>query len=137
MTATLKALQRIIVRLLLILLYLILFRWLTDIIALIRDLLEFKARGKHLEDDRRGRPLHCTPRCAVVPPSVYKRADPLIYSQQYLMEQGLAVTWDNPDIQLFENGVPVSSNTLKPNTKYEIDATIYNNSLDAPAVGMP
>ena len=53
------------------------------------------------------------------------------------MEQGLAVTWDNPDIQLFENGTPVPSSSLKADTDYEIVATIYNNSTDAPAVGMP
>ena len=34
--------------------------------------------------------------CIQLPPDVYKRADPLIYSQYYLMAQGLAVTWDNP-----------------------------------------
>jgi hypothetical protein len=128
---------RLPLRLLLMLLYLLLFRWVRDFLDIIRRLLAKKRRNKDLRDDRRGRPLHCRPRCAVVPPVVYRRADPLIYSQQYLMEQGLAVTWNNPDIQLFENGVPVSSSALKPGTTYEIDATIWNNSLDAPAVGMP
>ena len=52
-------------------------------------------------------------------------------------EQGLAVTWNNPDIQLYENGVAVSSSSLKPNADYVIDATIYNNSTEAPAVGLP
>ena len=33
----------------------------------------------------------------MIRPDVYRRADPMIYSQFYLMEQGLAVTWDNPD----------------------------------------
>ena len=137
MSPLLKALVRLPLRLLLIVLYILLFRWVRDFIDIIRRLLEKKRRNKGLRDDRRGRPLHCRPRCAVVPPVVFRRADPLIYSQQYLMEQGLAVTWNNPDIQLFENGVPVSSSALKPGTKYEIDATIWNNSLDAPAVGMP
>jgi hypothetical protein len=72
-----------------------------------------------------------------VRPEVYKRADPLIYSQFYLMEQGLAVTWDNPDIQLFENGVPVPSASLKTDTDYNVVATVYNNSTEAPAVGLP
>ena len=137
MGATLKAILKVLVQLALILLYLIAFRWLRDIIALIRRMLDVKGRGKHIKDHRRGRPLNCAPKCAVIPPAVYKRADPLIYSQQYLREQGLAVTWNNPDIQLYETGVPVSSSALKPNTKYEIDATISNNSTDAPAVGMP
>ena len=137
MTALLKALLKLPLRLLLIVLYILLFRWLRDFIEIIRRLLAKSRRNKGLRDDRRGRPLHCRPRCAVVPPAVYRRADPLIYSQQYLLEQGLAVTWNNPDIQLYENGVPVSSSALKPDTKYEIDATIWNNSLDAPAVRMP
>ncbi len=137
MTNLLRTIVKLPIRLLLMILYILLFRWLRDFIEIIRRLLDKKRRNKDLRDDRRGRPLHCRPRCAVVPPVVYRRADPLIYSQHYLMEQGLAVTWDNPDIQLFENGLPVSSSALKPATTYEIDATIWNNSLDAPAVGMP
>jgi hypothetical protein len=137
MLSRLKALRKLPLRLVLILLYILLFRWLRDIADIVRRLIEKRRRNKGLRDDRRGRPLHCRPRCAVVPPVVYRRADPLIYSQQYLMEQGLAVTWDNPDIQLYENGVPVSSGALKPGTTYDIGVTIWNNSLDAPAVGMP
>ncbi len=34
--------------------------------------------------------------CITVSPAVLKRADPLIYSQYYLMKMGLSVTWDNP-----------------------------------------
>ena len=133
----LKALATLPKRFFSILVYLLTLRWLTDIISLIRENLEVCRRGKYLRDVRRGRPLHCSPRCAVIRSDVYKRADPLIYSQSYLMEQGLAVTWDNPDIQLFENGVAVPSSSLKANTDYEIVAMIYNNSTEAPAVGMP
>ena len=135
--SVLRALLRLPLRLLLILLYVVLFRWVLDFIDIVRRLLAKRRRNENLRDDRRGRPLRCRPRCVVVPPAAYKRADPLIYSQQYLSEQGLAVTWNNPDIQLYENGVPVSSSALKPSTEYEIDATIWNNSLEAPAVGMP
>lgn len=117
--------------------YLLTLRWLTDLIELVRGYIEECRRGERLRDVRRGRPTHCSPRCAVIRPDVYKRADPLIYSQRYLMEQGLSVTWNNPDIQLFENGVPVSSSSLKADTDYEVVATIHNNSTDAPAVGMP
>lgn len=133
----LKAVTTLPRRLFLILVYLLTLRWLTDLIALIRENLEVRRRGKHLRDVRRGRPLRCSPRCAVIRPEVYKRPDPLIYSQHYLMEQGLAVTWNNPDIQLFENGASVSSSSLKADTDYEIIATVYNNSTDAPAVGLP
>jgi hypothetical protein len=61
----------------------------------------------------------------------------MIYSQQYLMSQGLAVTWDNPDIHLELGGVTVDSHDLKPNTTYDVIARIWNNSLDAVVVGMP
>jgi len=123
-----RAIRRFLTRLVLILLYLLAFRWLRDIVDLVRRMLAVRRQGERLKEHRRGRPLHCAPRCAVIPSGVYKRADPLIYSQQYLREQGLAVTWNNPDIQLFEGGVPVSSSALKPNTEYEVQATIYNNS---------
>jgi len=133
----LRALAKLPGRLLSIVLYFLTLQFLTDLIALIRRQLQVGSRGKSLRDVRRGRPVRCTPRCAVVRPDVYKRADPLIYSQFYLMEQGLAVTWDNPDIQLFEKGVAVSSASLKADTDYDVVATVYNNSTEAPAVGMP
>src|ERR1035437_1506232 len=85
-------------RLLSILVYLLALQWLMDLIALVRRYVETCRRGKQLRQSRRGRPLRCSARCAVIPPQIYKRADPMIYSQYYLMEQGLAVTWDNPDI---------------------------------------
>lgn len=77
-------------------------------------------------------PLTCMP---IEHPS-FSRPDPLIYSQQYLLSLGLAVTWDNPDIVLLLNGVVVPEGNLLPNTEYEIDATIWNNSFDAPIVGL-
>jgi hypothetical protein len=110
--------------------------FLRDIIALFRQIIGICRRYERLHDDRRGQRPGCPPRCGVIPPDVFKRADPTIYSQRYLMEQGLAVTWDNPDIQLFENGNPVSSSALKPDTDYEVRATIWNNSTSAPAVGL-
>jgi hypothetical protein len=94
-----------------------------------------KHRDRLQEDGRR------TTRCQVIPPSVYKRPDPLIYSQAYLLAQGLAVTWDNPDIQLYAIGpsgglAPISSNELKAATDYEIQATVHNGSTSAPAIGL-
>ena len=71
-----------------------------------------------------------------VPPSIYKRPDPMIYSQYYLMGKGLAVTWDNPDIQLFDGPLPVSSHDLSPGKGYTIKARIYNGSTEAAAVNM-
>lgn len=78
-----------------------------------------------------------------LPSTIYKRPDPLIYSQYYFMARGFAVTWDNPDIWLTELPAPdgsmaaVASHQLLPNHVYRVHARIYNGSLEAPAVGMP
>jgi len=83
------------------------------------------------------------PGSAHLPATIYKRPDPMIYSQYFLMAQGLAVTWDNPDIWLTElpapDGtlVPVASNNLAANHVYRIHALIHNGSLEAPAVDLP
>ena len=75
--------------------------------------------------------------CIDLPPVVLKRADPLIYDQYFLMSMGLAVTWDNPDIQLLKGGVPVSASDLQPATDYEVRIRVWNGSYDAPAIGLP
>jgi hypothetical protein len=69
-------------------------------------------------------------------PDAYIRPDPLIYAQYYLMARSLAVTWDNPDIELFDNGAPVSSASLLPSHDYEVRVRIWNGSYDAPALGV-
>jgi hypothetical protein len=74
--------------------------------------------------------------CTIVDNPAFHRPDPCIYSQDYLLKLGLAVTWDNPDIVIRKNGVIVSEDALLPDTDYEIDATIWNNSYEAPAVGL-
>jgi len=80
---------------------------------------------------------HPSSRGIDVPPHTYKRPDPMIYSQYYLLSKGLAVTWDNPDIQLFDaGGVAVPSHGLAPGTTYEIRARIWNGSTDAPAINV-
>jgi hypothetical protein len=76
-------------------------------------------------------------RCVPINNPAFVRPDPLIYDQYYLTSLGLAVTWDNPDIQLYLNGVPVSSSQLQPGTTYEVVAQIWNNSTEAPVVNMP
>lgn len=78
-----------------------------------------------------------------LPSTIYKRPDPMIYSQFFLMAHGFAVTWDNPDIWLTElpapdgTMAPVASHQLQPNHIYRIHARIHNGSLEAPAVGLP
>jgi hypothetical protein len=95
--------------------------------ARLRDRLAKPPRDRRVTDKR------CVP---VRHPSI-QRPDPLIYSQTYLMSLGLAVTWDNPDIQLLKGGVPVSSSDLQPGTDYQVVARIWNSSTEAPVVNMP
>ncbi len=87
-----------------------------------------------------GRAPRHQPGDGTVPPWVYRQPDPLIYSQQYLQSQGLAVTWQNPDIHLERPaapGVPVDSTKLDPNTDYVVVARIWNSSTTAAVVDMP
>ncbi|MFI9616885.1 hypothetical protein ACIHCM_35315 [Streptomyces sp. NPDC052023] len=60
----------------------------------------------------------------------------MIYAQYYLMAQGLAVTWDNPDITLFDGGVPVPVSPILPDHAYEVRVRVWNGSYSAPAVGV-
>jgi hypothetical protein len=79
---------------------------------------------------------HLPSKPVYVPPHIYKRPDPMIYSQQYLMSKGIGVTWDNPDIQLYDGNTPVSSHQLEIKHTYRIRAEIWNGSWDAPVVNM-
>src|SRR5215211_6669859 len=75
-----------------------------------------------------------------VPAWAYRQPDPLIYSQTFLQAQGLAVTWDNPDIHLerpAQPGTPVDSHSLDPSTDYVVVARVWNGSTTAPAVDLP
>jgi hypothetical protein len=81
-----------------------------------------------------------------IPSDVYKRPDPLIYAQYFLMSQGLAVTWDNPDIWLESvdpadsskpSGAVVPSHKLTQNTDYFVIAQVWNGSVEAPAIDLP
>ena len=109
----------------------LLFKLIAAIIAIIRRL--SRNAGK---SDRERRRSH--DRCVPINEPAYKRPDPLIYSQSYLMSLGIGVTWDNPDIQLFSTGgVPVPSHALLPDTEYEVVARIWNGSTEAPVVSLP
>jgi hypothetical protein len=62
----------------------------------------------------------------------------MIYDQYYLMSQGVAVSWQNKDITIYQNGVPVASAyDLQTSTIYTIDATIYNASKTGVVFNMP
>lgn len=74
-----------------------------------------------------------------IPEHAYRQPDPLIYSQFWLQQRGLAVTWQNPDIHLelgSAPGSPVNSFALAPDTEYRIFARIWNGSATAPAAGV-
>ena len=127
--------MRRLVRAILWALYSLAIGWVLALIELIRDQQRRRERRRALRDAGQ-----VYTRCQVIPPDVYCRPDPLIYSQSYLLGLGLGVTWDNPDIALFDVAagfVQVPSSALKADTEYEIRATIYNGSTEAPAVGLP
>jgi hypothetical protein len=108
-----------------------LFAGLHEICRAIRTLLRRIARG----ESRPPREADRTGCCIQLPPDIYKRADPLIYAQYYLMSQGLAVTWDNPDIDIFDGPVLVTG-PLKADHRYRVRVRVWNGSYDAPAVGV-
>jgi hypothetical protein len=93
----------------------------------------WKSRGDRKGTGSEGHPPS---RSIKVPPHTYKRPDPMLYSQTYLLSKGVAVTWDNPDIQLFDGVAPVPSHGLRPQTSYRVVARIWNGSNDAPAVNV-
>jgi hypothetical protein len=78
-----------------------------------------------------------TSRCIKISDPAFKRPDPTIYDQYYLMSQGVAVTWDNPDIHVEQGGLTVPAHALQPDTLYDVVARIWNNSTEAPVVGLP
>jgi hypothetical protein len=75
-------------------------------------------------------------KAGVIPQFAFREADPLIYSQVWLQKQGLAVTWQNPDIHLELSsapGFPVDTSLLSPDTVYRVFARIWNGSIDGAA----
>lgn len=129
-----KTLRELLLAILRILRVLLTFEWVA-IIA--RQLRRCRWRRRARSESLAGMRGHSRLRCAPVPERIYRRPDPLIYSQSYLMAQGMGVTWDNPDIRLFHAGVPVASSELVEDTEYRVEATIWNGSVDGPAIGMP
>jgi len=115
----------------------LLYQWIVKLIELFRMLIavirRYCARARLPVRLRRSAPQ----RCVKISDPAYKRPDPLIYDQYYLMKQGMSVTWDNPDINLYQGGVLVPSHKLQADTDYEIVARIWNNSTEAPVLGLP
>lgn len=73
------------------------------------------------------------------PEDVIRRPDPCIYSQTYLMEQSLPVTWNNPDIwvskKVTPNIIEPDSYHLDDDTDYIVSVRVHNASVD-PAIGV-
>jgi hypothetical protein len=109
--------------------------WLLLALGWLGWLVKQLARLCRLASRDRGKPAN-----GVVPPWAYRQPDPMIYSQQYLLALGLAVTWDNPDIHVelaSAPGSPVDAHALLPDTDYLVVARVWNGSSTAPAPGMP
>ena len=69
-------------------------------------------------------------KCRTYPSDLWVRPDVYLYSQKWLMARGIAVTWDNPDIEIHRqsDGVLVDSHSLQADTNYDIVAKVHNRS---------
>lgn len=73
--------------------------------------------------------------CVTVPGRIISKPDPCIYSQFLLMQLNQPVTWDNPDVRIFRNGVEQDTYNLQADTIYDIQVTVHNSSRSKPAPG--
>jgi hypothetical protein len=73
--------------------------------------------------------------CVYIPERISNRPDPCIYDQFLLMRLNQSVTWDNPDVALFLDGVEQYTYDLKAATKYRVVITVHNSSRDKAAIG--
>ncbi len=77
--------------------------------------------------------------CESLPEPIIRRPDPAIYSQSFLMSQGLPVTWDNPDINVALASNPgqiePDSYHLVADTDYIVSVQVHNAATD-PAIGV-
>jgi len=69
-------------------------------------------------------------------PPLQQKPDPFLYCQYYLMSLGFPVTWDNPDIFLFDGTTLVDPHNLKANTQYTVVARIWNSSTSIPVMNL-
>jgi hypothetical protein len=107
--------------------------WLFALVKLLRLLAAWLRRFCEPRRGYRDSPYRCVP----INQPAFVKPDPLIYDQYYLASLGLAVTWDNPDIELLHNGVPIQPHDLKADTTYSVVARIWNASPLAPVAQMP
>jgi len=111
------------------LLFLLLFGILALVVRLFECLCKFVRRmNLKEEEDENGK---CNP---PLPEDVTRRPDPSIYSQRYLASQGVAVTWNNPDIWMAKASTPnviePDSYHLEADTDYIVSVRCHNASTD-------
>ena len=97
---------------------------LKEVLALLAYLCQFFWGKKRPSAD------HC-----VCPPAL-KKPDPFLYSQQFLLSLGLPVSWDNPDIYIYDGSTLVDPHNLHASTTYTVVARIWNNSPDVPVIDL-
>lgn len=111
----------------------ILYEWLIAILGLLLFLLRLWRDWA-----KRSREHKWEVKCREYPSDLWRRPDVYIYSQQWFMARGIAVTWDNPDIVIRRksDGLVADSRNLQADTEYEIVASVHNRSVMAPAIGV-
>jgi hypothetical protein len=111
------------------LLFVLVFGTLALFVRLIEILCEFIRRMNLKEEE--GENEKCNP---PYPEEVLRRPDPCIYSQRYLANQGVSVTWNNPDIWMAKASTPnviePDSYHLEENTDYIVNVRCHNASTD-------
>lgn len=73
--------------------------------------------------------------CVEFPGHILHKPDPCIYDQFLLMALKQPVTWDNPDVRIFLNGVEQNTYNLVTGTTYTVEITVHNSSRLKPADG--
>lgn len=73
--------------------------------------------------------------CVVIPGHIAHKPDPCIYSQFLLMSLEQPVTWDNPDVRIFLEGVEQDTYDLSAGTEYDVEITVRNASREKAADG--
>ena len=111
--------------------------WVLAIAAVVRSLISLCRRRGHRGNDSEHEGKRARTECVPIEDPAFLRPDPLIYDQYYLMELGLAVTWENPDFAIFRGGVPVPAHLLEADTIYDVVVRVWNGSLVCPVVRMP
>jgi len=103
--------------------------------GLLADLLKF-FKERFLQRGNTGGRKYKDVCCFTPPEEIRARPDPYIYSQEWLHLRHLAAVYDNPDFRIIEavTGAAVERHHLRPDTDYDIEATIHNNSYMA-AIG--